>query len=53
MFHKYGIVKKTKVITTGKFDDIIVDDNNIEIVGKFIFLGDLITNDGVSDKELR
>ena len=34
-------------------DHIIVDDNNIEIVDKFIFLGVLITNDGVTDVELR
>ena len=33
--------------------NIIVDDNNIEIVDKFIFLGVIITNDGVTDKELR
>ena len=49
----YLNVKKTKVLTTGKLDRIIVDDNNIEIVDKFIFLGVLITNDGVTDKELR
>ena len=49
----YLNVKKTKVMTTGKLDHIILDDNNIEIVDKFIFMGDLITNDGVTDKELR
>ena len=38
---------------TVKLDHIIVDDNNIEIVDKFIFLGVLITNDGVTDNELR
>ena len=43
-------VKKTKVMTTGKLDHIIVDDNNIEIVDKFIFLGVLITNDGVTNR---
>ena len=41
----YLNVKKTKVVTTGKMDHIIVDDNNIEIVDKFISLGILITND--------
>ena len=51
-------------MTTGKLDHIIVDDNNIEIVDKFIFLpfviitprkflGFIITNDGVTDKKLR
>ena len=49
----YLNVKKKKVMTTGKLDQIIVDDNNIEIVDKFIFLGVLITNDGVTDKDLR
>ena len=39
-------------MTTGKLDHIIVDDNNIELVDKFILLGVLITNDGVTDKEL-
>ena len=28
----YLNVKKTKVMTTGKLDHIIIDDNNIEIV---------------------
>ena len=41
------------MIATCKLDHIIVDDNNIEIVVKFIFLGVLISNDGVTDKELR
>ena len=49
----YLNVKKTKVMTTGQLDNIIVDDNNIEIVDRFIFLGVLITNDGVTDMELR
>ena len=49
----YLNVKKTKVMTTGKLDHIIVDDINIEIIDTFIFLGVLITNDGVTDKELR
>ena len=34
----YLIIKKTKVMTTGKLDYIIVNDNNIEIVDKFIFM---------------
>ena len=46
----YFNVKKTKVMTSGKLHHIIVDDNNIEIVDKFIFLGVIITNYGVTDK---
>ena len=49
----YLNVKKIKVMTTGKLDHIILDDNNIEIVDRFIFLGVIITNYGVTDKELR
>ena len=45
--------QENKVMTTGKLDHIIVDYNNIEIVDKFIFVGVLITNDGVTDKELQ
>ena len=41
-----------KVLTIVELDYIIIYDN-IEIVDKFIFLGVLITNDGVTDKELR
>ena len=40
-------------MTTGKLNHIRVDDNNIEIVDKFIFLGVRIINDGYTDKELR
>ena len=40
-------------MTTVKLDHIIVDDNNIEIVDKFILLGVIITNYGVTDNELR
>ena len=40
-------------MTTGKLDHIIVNDNNIKIVDKFISLGVIIKNDGVTDKELR
>ena len=40
-------------MTTCKLDHIIVYNNNIEIVDRFIFLEVLIINDGVTDKELR
>ena len=46
----YLNVRKTNVMTTGKLDHIIVDDKNIEIVDKFIFLGVIITNNGVTKK---
>ena len=39
-------------MNTGELD-IIVDDNNIEIINKYIIVGVQITNDGVTDKELR
>ena len=48
----YLNVKKTKVMTTGELDHIIVDDNDIEIDDKCIILGVIITNDGVNYKEL-
>ena len=40
-------------MTTSELDYLIVDDNNIEIVYNFIFMGVLITNDGFIDKGLR
>ena len=40
-------------MTIGELDLVIEDDNNIEIVDKYIFLGVLITNDVITDKELR
>ena len=43
--------KKTNLMTTCELEYIIVDDNNI--VEKCIFLGVLITNDGVTDKGIR
>ena len=49
----YLNVKKTKVMTTDELEHIILDDNNIEIVDRYIFLGVLITKDGVTDNELR
>ena len=40
-------------MTTCELEYIIVDDHTIEIVDQFNFLGVLITNDGVTDKEPR
>ena len=45
----YLKLKKTKAMTKGELDYIIVDDNNIEIVDTFIFRGVLITNNGITD----
>ena len=41
-------------MNTGELDIIVgLDENNIEIVNKYIIVGVQITNDGVTDKELR
>ena len=40
-------------MATGELDSIIVDSVNIELVERFVFLGDLITSDGQIDMELR
>ena len=49
----YLNVKKTNMTITGELDSIILDDNNIEIVDKCIFLGVIMINDGVTDNNLR
>ena len=49
----YLNVGKTKVITTGDIGEVTVDGKDIEVVTKFVFLGALITNDGLYEKEVR
>ena len=49
----YLNVGKTKVITTGDIGEVTVDRKDIEVVTKFVFLGALITNDGLYEKEVR
>ena len=49
----YPTVGKTKVMTTGDIGDVIVDGKDIEVVTKFVFLGALITKDGLCEKEVR
>ena len=49
----YLNVVKTKVILTGDIGEVTVDGKDIEVVTKFVFLGVLITKDGLCEKELR
>ena len=44
---------KTKVMTTGDIGEVTVDGKDIEVVTKFVFLGALITKDGLCEKEVR
>ena len=46
-------VLKTKVMTTGDIGEVAVDGKTVEVVKKFVFLGALITKDGLCDKEIR
>ena len=49
----YLNVGKTKVMTTGDIGAATVDGKDIEVVTKFVFLGALITEDGLCEKEVR
>ena len=49
----YLNVGKTKVTTTGDIGEETVDGKDIEVVTKFVFLGALITKDGLCEKEVR
>ena len=49
----YLNVGKTKVMTTLDIGEVTVDGKDIEIVTKFVFLGALITEDGLCEKEVR
>ena len=49
----YLNVRKTKVITTRDIGAVTVDGKDIEVVTKFVFLGALITEDGLWEKEVR
>ena len=49
----YLNVGKTKVMTTGDIGEVIVDGKDIEVVTKFVFLGALITEDGLCEKGVR
>ena len=49
----YLNVGKTKVLTTGDIGAVTVDGKDIEVVTKFVFLGALITEDGLCEKEVR
>ena len=49
----YLNVGKTKVMTTGGIGEVTVDGKDIEVVTKFVFLGALITEDALCEKEVR
>ena len=49
----YLNVGKTKVITTGDIGEVTVDGKDIEVVTKFVFMGALITEDALCEKEVR
>ena len=49
----YLNVGKTKVMTTGDIGAVTVDGKDIEVVTKVVFLGALITEDGLCEKEVR
>ena len=48
----YLNVGKTKAMTTGDIGEVTVDGKDIEVVTKFVFLGALITKDGLCEKEV-
>ena len=50
---KYINVLTTKLTTTVDIGEVKVDGNIVEVVMSFIFLGALITRDGLCDKEIR
>ena len=49
----YLNIKKTKLMTTDNIPEFKIDDEYIEIVESFIFLGSQITRNGGSDSEIR
>ena len=49
----YLNVGNTKVVTTGDIRAVTVDGKDIGVVTKFVFLGALITEAGLSEKEVR
>ena len=49
----YLNIKKTKLMTTDNITEFKIDDEYIEIVESFIFLGSQITRNGGSDSEIR
>ena len=49
----YLNVGKMKVMTTGDIGEVTVDGKDIEVLTKFVFLGALITKDGLGEKEVQ
>ena len=48
----YLNVGKTKMMITGDIGEVTVDGKDIDVVTKFVFLGVLITKDGLREKEV-
>ena len=49
----YLDVGETKVMNIGDIGEVTVEGKDIEVVTKFVFLGTLITDDGLCEKEVR
>src|SRR6218665_2709640 len=49
----YFNIKKTKIITTAKWDRFEIDGEEIEIVTSFTFLGSEVEKEGRCDKEIK
>ena len=49
----YLNIKQTKLMTTDNITEFKIDDEYIEIVENFIFLGSHITRNGGSDSEIK
>ena len=49
----YLNVGKTKVVATGDIGEVTVDGKDIDVVTKCVFLGALITEDALCEKEVR
>ena len=48
----YLNVGKIKVMMTENQGEIVVDDKHTDVVSHFIFLGSLITKDGLCEREI-
>ena len=49
----YLNVGKTKVMMTEYQGEMVVDGKHIEVVSHFIFMGSIITKDGLCEREIR
>ena len=53
LFCSFVILLETAPFTGANIGDVTVDGKDIEVVTKFVFLGALITKDGLCEKEVR